>query len=82
MGGSRGDFLGEDGGNELALRIDVEFAFDAYEDVVSRTEMDRSAPDDAPSFGVDHALHGSDVEVDGSEGLHRIGGACGRGDGS
>src|SRR5690625_2439261 len=82
MGGPCGDFLGEDGGNKLALRIDVKFAFDTYENVISGTEMYRSAPDNAASFGLDYPLHGWNVEVDRSEGLHRVRGACRRGDGS
>ena len=80
MGRAGGDLLGENRGHHLADRIDVEHPFDSDDYIVGRTQPDGAAPHDTPAFAFDHPADRGDVEVDGCQYFHRVGGAGRRGD--
>ena len=72
------DFLGHDGGDHLALRVQIKCALDPDQDIIRWTELDRAAPDDATSFVVHHALDRRRIECDRGQRLHHVRGARGR----
>ncbi len=78
--GARGDFFGQDRGDELTFGVDIKRALDADEHVIGWREAHGAAPGDAAAFGLDDAAHGGNIEIDGRQGLHCVGRARRRGD--
>ena len=65
-------FLGKHRSNKLRIAVNIQSPLDPNEDVISRTEIDAAASNDAAAFSFDHLLHGRQIERHGRHGLHRI----------
>ena len=79
-GRARSSLLGQDTRHELTVAIEIERAFDPYQQVVGRAEVELAAPCKASSFGFDYPAQVRDLQRDRGHHLHGIGGPGRRSD--